>query len=142
MKARSSKLLALAALLISGNLAAQNLSQSGMDSLMESQVFTKTEIDAQFPGGKDSLAAYIRTHTNTELLKSQRVPRGTYNIPAQFIVDKYGNAKDFKLLRNLTLVLDDEALRLLRAVPKWTPARQNGRNVTAYHKEIIVIEVL
>ena len=44
----------------------------------------------------------------------------------QFVVEKDGSLTDIKLLTNLGYGCDEEAMRLIKNMPKWTPGRQNG----------------
>jgi TonB family protein len=43
-----------------------------------------------------------------------------------FIVEKDGNINDIRLARNLYPSLDDEAIRVLKASPKWIPGKSRG----------------
>ncbi|MBB3700641.1 TonB family protein [Flammeovirga yaeyamensis] len=47
----------------------------------------------------------------------------------QFVVGKDGSLTDFKVVKGLGAGLDEEALRVLKMSPKWTPAEQRGRIV-------------
>jgi protein TonB len=46
-----------------------------------------------------------------------------------FVVDKDGKIKESKVLRGIGGGCDEEALRVVRAMPEWKAGRQNGRNV-------------
>ena len=46
-----------------------------------------------------------------------------------FIIDESGNVKDVKVSRSVHTTLDDEAVRIIRASPKWRPARHQGKKV-------------
>ena len=47
----------------------------------------------------------------------------------QFIVEKDGAVTGVKTVRSVTPVLDAEAVRVIKAMPKWTPGRQGGQPV-------------
>ncbi|MCH5598708.1 energy transducer TonB [Niabella ginsengisoli] len=66
---------------------------------------------------------------------------GTYTTIVQFIVDKNGNATDFKALTKHGHGMEEEALRVVKASGKWQPAIQNGRQVTAYRKQPITFQI-
>jgi protein TonB len=59
----------------------------------------------------------------------------------QFIVDKEGNISDVKALTNQGYGMEDEAVRVIKKGPNWTPAQQNGRYVKAYRKQPITFVV-
>lgn len=46
-----------------------------------------------------------------------------------FIVEKDGSVSNAKIIRSVDSALDKEAIRIVMSMPKWTPGRQNGRNV-------------
>ena len=47
----------------------------------------------------------------------------------QFVVERDGSLTDIKVLRDLGLGTGEEAIRLLKSMPKWEPGVQNGRPV-------------
>ena len=59
----------------------------------------------------------------------------------QFIVDKEGNISDVKSLTDKGFGMEEEAMKIIKRGPKWTPAVQNGRNVKAYRKQPITFLV-
>jgi protein TonB len=44
-------------------------------------------------------------------------------------VDQLGNIKDVSVSNGLGYGCDEEALRVLKAMPKWNPGKQNGKAV-------------
>jgi protein TonB len=46
-----------------------------------------------------------------------------------FVVERDGSLTDIKVLRSLGSGTDEEAVRVLKASPKWKPGIQNGRPV-------------
>ena len=51
----------------------------------------------------------------------------------QFVVDKTGKVGEVKVVRNVDKDLDNEAIRVCKALPKFTPGRQNGRPVSVWY---------
>ena len=47
----------------------------------------------------------------------------------EFVVDEKGEVKDVKVVRGIHTSLDDEALRVVSASPKWRPGRLQGKKV-------------
>ena len=68
-------------------------------------------------------------------------PAGKYTVYVQFIVDREGNISEVKALTNNGYGMEDEAVRVIKRGPKWTPAVQNGRQVKAYRKQPITFVV-
>lgn len=50
----------------------------------------------------------------------------------KFVVDKEGYVKSPQIIRHATTALDAEALRIVKAMPKWTPGMNNGKPVSTY----------
>ncbi len=57
------------------------------------------------------------------------------------MVDTEGNVSDIKPLTNHGYGLEEEAIRVLKKAAKWEPAIQNGINVKAYRKQVIILGV-
>lgn len=47
----------------------------------------------------------------------------------QGIIEKDGSISDVKISRSVDTLLDREALRIVKAMPKWTPAKLKGKPV-------------
>jgi protein TonB len=50
-------------------------------------------------------------------------------IYVQFVVDKYGKITDVTTVNSLGAGLEEEAIRILKSAPPWTPGRQRGKPV-------------
>ena len=105
------------------------------------QTFTKVEVEASFPGGSGAWAKYVQRSLNANVPIDNEAPTGSYTVIVQFIVDKEGNVSDVKALTSHGYGMEEEATRVIKRGPKWTPAIQNGRNVKAYRKQPITFIV-
>jgi protein TonB len=47
----------------------------------------------------------------------------------QFVVDKDGSITDVQVLKGIGSGCDEEAIRVVKSAPKWTPGKQRGRPV-------------
>ena len=107
----------------------------------ENKIFDKVEIEAGFPGGESKWRQYLERNCNGQIASDNGAPEGTYTTVVQFVVDKEGNISDVRSLTNHGYGMEDEAMRVIKKGPKWTPAIQNGRNVKAYRKQPITFVV-
>ncbi len=107
----------------------------------ENKIFDKVEIEASFPGGDGKWRQYLERNANGQVATDNGAPEGTYTTVVQFVVDKEGNISDVKSLTNHGYGMEEEAMRVIRKGPKWTPAVQNGRQVKAYRKQPITFQV-
>lgn len=48
----------------------------------------------------------------------------------EFVIDRNGNLRDVKIMHSLSEDIDHEVYKVLRASPKWSPAKISGRNVS------------
>ena len=107
----------------------------------ENKIFDKVEIEASFPGGDSKWRQYLERNANGQVATDNGAPEGTYTTLVQFVVDKEGNISDVRALTNHGYGMEEEAIRVIKKGPKWTPAVQNGRQVKAYRKQPITFRV-
>lgn len=51
----------------------------------------------------------------------------------QFVVNEDGSLSDIHIVRSVSPTVDAEAIRLVQAMPKWKPGKQNGQAVKTYY---------
>ena len=107
----------------------------------ENKIFDKVEIEAKFPGGDGKWRQYLERNCNAQVATDNGAPEGTYTTVVQFVVDKEGNIRDVKAMTNHGYGMEEEAVRVIKKGPNWTPAVQNGRQVKAYRKQPITFQV-
>ena len=82
---------------------------------------------AEFPGGFEALGDYIaKSVVYPEQAKTDGVEGKVF---VQFIVEPDGNIGDVTLLRGIGGECDEEALRVIKAMPQWKPAYFKGKPV-------------
>ncbi len=104
------------------------------------QVFTKVEVEAQFPGGEGKWNQYVQraVEKNIDDLVDDG-QAGTCEV--QFIVDREGNVSNVEALTMKGSVLARIATDAIRKGPKWIPAIQNGRQVKAWRRQKITFRL-
>lgn len=75
-----------------------------------------------FPGGKVKLEQFIKK--NLQWRQGQLTVEGTVFV--SFIVDSLGKINDIKVIKSLCESCDQEAVRIVKAMPDWIPAKRNG----------------
>lgn len=108
----------------------------------ENIVYTIVEKMAVFPGGNEKMIRYIQTHQQYPP-KAKLEGRGGVSY-ITFIVEKDGSLSDIKVLKGASggTDLDEEALRIVKSMPKWKPGKQNGKKVrVAYNLPVRFIGV-
>ena len=94
-------------------------------------VFRSVEQMPQFPGGEAALMKYIQSHINYPPMAAENEIEG--KVIVQFVVKKDGSIGQVKVVRSVDKDLDEEAVRLIKALPKFTPGRQNGQAVNVWY---------
>lgn len=85
------------------------------------------EVMPEFPGGEAALAAFIKKEVKYPKKAKREGIEG--KILVSFVVDKDGSVTDVSIARGVDPLLDEEAMRAVRLMPKWTPGLLNGKPV-------------
>lgn len=100
------------------------------DTLMPDEpVFEVVEQMPEFPnGGVTGLTEYIKQNLRYPAEAKKAGTQG--RVVVQFLINKNGAISDVSVLRSVDRLLDAEAVRLVRSMPKWKPGMQKGKAVT------------
>ena len=91
------------------------------------EVCLSAEKYPEFPGGTTALFDFI--NKNVKYPKSARDKGIEGRVFVQFVVEKDGGLSSFTVLRGVSDELDAEAIRVLKAMPKWKPGMNDGKPV-------------
>jgi periplasmic protein TonB len=91
------------------------------------RAYTVVEQMPEYPGGEEKMLKFLRE--NIKYPESARNNGIEGTVYLTFVVNSNGKINDVKLLRGIGGGCDEEALRLVRLMPKWVPGKQNGKNV-------------
>ena len=80
-----------------------------------------------FPGGDAAMMKYLSENVKYPALAIKAQEQG--RVVVSFTVEKDGAISDVKVARSVTPSLDAEAVRVVKAMPKWTPGKQGGQLV-------------
>jgi len=89
--------------------------------------FTVVEQMPEFPGGEANMMKFL--HENIKYPQMARESGIAGSVYVTFVVSKTGQISDVKILRGIGGGCDEEALRVVRAMPSWIPGKQNGKSV-------------
>ena len=93
----------------------------------ETKVFDVVEQMPQFKGGDAALMEYLQKNLRYPPIAEENGIKG--RVVCQFVVERDGSITDIKVVRSVDPSLDKEAVRVIKAMPKWTPGKQNGSAV-------------
>ena len=92
---------------------------------------TSTNTTASFTGGEAALSEYLAN--NLKYTKKARKKKIEGTVVVNFVVTINGKIQGATITQSLNKDCDTEALRLVNAMPKWTPATKNGIPTMSTH---------
>ena len=88
----------------------------------------KAEVMPEFTGGGTALISYLKENVKYPAAAAKAKKQGKAIVG--FVVDKSGSIKDVKIMESAgNAELDAEAIRVVKAMPKWTPGTVGGNAV-------------
>jgi protein TonB len=97
------------------------------EEIVEAEIFTVVEAMPEFPGGMGKLMAYLGNNIKYPPLARESGIQGRVFI--NFVVEPDGKISNVKVLRGIGGGCDEEAIRVVEAMPKWKPGMQRGKPV-------------
>jgi TonB family protein len=94
-------------------------------------VFFIVEEKPEFPGGDEALREFISSTVQYPAEAHRDSIQG--KVFVSFIVAKDGLVKDAKVVRGVHPTLDNESLRVVNMLPRWTPGKQRNQAVNVQY---------
>lgn len=90
-------------------------------------VFDVVEVMPQYPGGPIAMLKYLMKNIK---YPEQAMKEGIQGrVTVRFIVEKDGSISDVKPVLSVHPLLNKEAVRVVKSMPKWSPGKHNGKPV-------------
>ena len=103
------------------------LSQDHDSTFYTKKIHIKVDVMPQFPGGFDSLIRYQKKNLKCpDRAKRKKIDASVYVI---FIVNRMGLVDSTNAIVRVSKECDQEALRLIRSLPRFKPGMINGVRV-------------
>ena len=97
----------------------------------EEEIFTAVEQNAEFPGGMSAMYKFLGE--NIKYPAAAQRANVTGKVFVKFVVEKNGSVGQVEVMKGIGFGCDEEAIRVIKAMPKWNPGRQNGKNVRVWY---------
>jgi protein TonB len=97
------------------------------ESEEERQIFMVVESMPEFPGGEPALYKYLAENIKYPQMAKESGIQG--RVFVTFVVERDGRVTDVRVLRGIGGGCDEEAIRVVAAMPKWAPGKQRGKPV-------------
>ncbi len=96
----------------------------------EEKIYEVVEQQPEFPGGTAAMYKWLNDNLHYPAISQENGVQGKVFI--RFVVSKTGAITDPKVVRSLDPYTDKEAIRCIKAMPRWNPGKMNGAPVKAY----------
>ena len=90
-------------------------------------VFSICEVMPEYPGGAEAMMKYLSE--NIKYPEEAKDKGYCGRVFIQFVIEKDGSVSDVKVMRSIHPLLDNESVRVVKAMPKWKPGLQKGKPV-------------
>ena len=97
------------------------------EEVSEVEIFTVVEEAPSYPGGDEARIKFLQENIKYPQMARESGIAGTVYVT--FVVERDGNVTDVKVMRGIGGGCDEEAIRVIKAMPKWNPGKQRGKPV-------------
>lgn len=93
----------------------------------ENSIFQVVETEPEFPGGMAELMKYLEKNLRYPQICKEQGVQG--RVIVMFVVNTDSTITDVNVIKSVNPHLDEEAVRVVKAMPKWNPGKQRGEPV-------------
>ena len=97
------------------------------DDVVEQEIFKIVEEMPAFPGGEAKLMEYVAKNVKYPQIARETGVQG--RVYVNFVVEPDGSVSNVSVLRGIGGGCDEEAIRVVKSMPKWKPGKQRGKAV-------------
>jgi len=122
----------ITAAMLAGSMMAQTPAQN--DSI-ENEIVELTVVEQmpEFPGGQNALIQYLSQNIRYPLIAKENKIQGRTLV--SFVVENDGKISNVQVLRSSgDMMLDREAMRVIRTMPRWRPGYMKGQPVRVQYQ--------
>ena len=97
------------------------------DDVVEQEIFKIVEEMPSFPGGEQKLMEFVGKNIKYPQIARETGIQG--RVFVNFVVEPDGSVSNVSVLRGIGGGCDEEAMRVVKSMPKWKPGKQRGKAV-------------
>ena len=109
------------------------------DEVVEQEVFTIVEEMPSYPGGEAKMYEYLGKNIKYPQIARESGIQG--RVFVNYVVEPDGSVSNVKVLRGIGGGCDEEAMRVVKAMPKWKPGKQRGKAVRVSYTLPVVFKL-
>lgn len=103
------------------------IAQKAEEEVVEMEIFTVVESMPSFPGGDAARMKFLQENIKYPQMARESGIQGTVYVT--FVVEPSGSVSDVRVLRGIGGGCDEEAIRVIKSMPKWEAGKQRGKSV-------------
>ena len=113
--------------------------QKTVVSQTNQKVFDTVEQMPEYPGGMQAMIEFLQANMKYPEDAAKQKVEG--RVMVQFVVETDGSISDVHVAKQVFPSLDAEAIRVVQAMPKWTPGKEKGKVVRVKYNLPIVFRM-
>lgn len=115
--------LSVLAILLMANMTVMAQEKKASDN----NIYDAPEVMPEYPGGMQAMMNFIGE--NVKYPEDAMEKNISGKVFVSFVVEKDGSVSEAKVVKGVCESIDNEAIRVVNAMPKWTPGKMDGKNV-------------
>ena len=109
------------------------------DLKTKSKLLDLCEVMPEYPGGMEALMKYLQE--SVKYPKEAQAQKLQGRVIVRFVVERDGQISHVEVPRSVHPLLDAEAIRVVKAMPKWIPGREKGEPVAVHYSLPIIFRL-
>ena len=105
----------------------------------DGNVYSTAEVAPQYPGGPQAMMEYL--YQNVKYPEEAMKENIEGRVVVQFVVTKTGEIGDVNIVKGVAPSLDEEAIRVVRGMARFTPGKVGGENVAVWYTLPIAFKI-
>ena len=106
------------------NIVVQEVKPQVIEQEAPKEIFTVVEESPGYPGGEEARIKFLRENIKYPEEAKELGVQG--KVFVTFVVEVDGSISNVRVLRGIGSGCDDEAVRVVKSMPKWVPGKQRG----------------
>lgn len=112
----------------------------GIDQKRDDKPYHVVDVLPKYQGGESAMMKFIQDNVKYPVKAVENGVSG--RVVVRFVVDKDGSISDVVINKGLSKECDAEAMRVIKAMPKWIPGKNKGENVAVYYNLPIIFNLM
>lgn len=105
----------------------------------DEQIYDTPETMPEYLGGMEALSSFLSENI---VYPDEAQEKGiSGRVMVQYVIEKDGSVTEVKVMKGVDPLLDAEAVRVVKAMPKWKPGTVNGKPVRVKYMLPIVFKI-